>query len=261
MISNIKELARNIQIIARFAGYRYFKYAFTKNFGLRVVSRPFNNQDSVIILAPHPDDEVIGCGGALALAARASARVGVIYITNGSHGTTSGKKDSNLIKARRREALVGLKVIGKNIRTKFLGFDDGGYRHNDNAAIQIASLIQKEPGFVHVFTPWYFDDNSDHVEVTKTLLLALNLIDKSQIKIWQYEVWAPLVANTILPIGKVASKKVAAIKNHKSQTYCRNYESATLGLNNFRAMAADTKEPCEAFFVTDVKTIKKIFKL
>lgn len=261
MIKNFKELARNIQIIARFGGYRYFKYAFVKNFGLQKVTRPFNKRDLVIVLAPHPDDEVIGCGGALALAVRASARVGVIYITNGSHGTTSGKKDNSLIKARRREALAGLKVIGKNIRTKFLGFDDSGYRHNDNAATQIASLIQKEHGIIHIFTPWYFDDNSDHVEVTKTLLLALNLIDKSQIKIWLYEVWAPLVANTILPIGKVASKKVAAIKKHKSQTYCRNYESATLGLNNFRAMTADTKEPCEAFFTTDAETFKKLFSI
>ena len=40
----------------------------------------------IVVLAPHMDDEVFGCGGTIALAADAGARVTFVYVTDGSKG-------------------------------------------------------------------------------------------------------------------------------------------------------------------------------
>ncbi|MBE9572531.1 MAG: PIG-L family deacetylase, partial [Proteobacteria bacterium] len=47
----------------------------------------------VLALAPHPDDETIGCGGSLAIHANAGDPVKVVFLTNGARGDTSGKTE------------------------------------------------------------------------------------------------------------------------------------------------------------------------
>ncbi len=46
---------------------------------------PFNNADRVLILAPHPDDEDIGCAGVIQRALKSGAKVKIMYLTNGDH--------------------------------------------------------------------------------------------------------------------------------------------------------------------------------
>ncbi len=46
---------------------------------------PFKKTDRVLILAPHPDDEAIGCAGVIQQALAAGAQVKVVYLTNGDH--------------------------------------------------------------------------------------------------------------------------------------------------------------------------------
>src|SRR5438105_15586989 len=56
--------------------------------GTATVSDPFGALgagDRVMVIAPHPDDEVIATGGVLALAASRGARVRVVYVTDGGH--------------------------------------------------------------------------------------------------------------------------------------------------------------------------------
>src|SRR5919109_1403506 len=43
----------------------------------------------VVVLAPHMDDEVFGCGGTIALAADAGARVTFVYVTGASKSAAS----------------------------------------------------------------------------------------------------------------------------------------------------------------------------
>ena len=56
---------------------------------------PYQSSDltgkRVLMLAPHPDDETIGCGGSLALHAGAGDPIKVVFLTNGAKGDTSGR--------------------------------------------------------------------------------------------------------------------------------------------------------------------------
>ncbi len=74
----------------------------------------------VLVIAPHPDDEVLFAGGVLDAAVRAGQRVSVIVITNGDFGC---ERDGWARQDETLEALATLGVAERDVR--FLGYPDG----------------------------------------------------------------------------------------------------------------------------------------
>jgi len=100
--------------------------------------REFINNDRVLILAPHPDDEVMATGGVIQKALKAKAKVKVLFLTNGDHNepafivyekrlTMRKGEFIHMGQVRRKESLEALKKLGlaeKNC--VFLGYPDFG---------------------------------------------------------------------------------------------------------------------------------------
>ena len=70
----------------------------------------------VLVFAPHPDDETIGCGGSLALHIKAGDPVKVVFLTNGAKGDSSGEIA--------KESYVELRKDEANKACAFLGVTD-----------------------------------------------------------------------------------------------------------------------------------------
>ncbi|MDD2679299.1 MAG: PIG-L family deacetylase [Candidatus Omnitrophica bacterium] len=99
---------------------------------------PFSNKDRVLVLAPHPDDENIGCGGVIQRAVKSGAKVKIIYLTNGDHNEFAFivfKKrliifNSEFVamgKVREEEAKKAMKILGVDESNLiFLGYPDYG---------------------------------------------------------------------------------------------------------------------------------------
>lgn len=99
---------------------------------------PFNKSDRILILAPHPDDETIACGGVIQKALRQGAAVNVAYLTNGDHNefafivyekrlTFRKGEFIYMGRVRRNEAIRAMKVLGlKEEDLTFLGYPDFG---------------------------------------------------------------------------------------------------------------------------------------
>ncbi len=99
---------------------------------------PFTASDRVIIVAPHPDDEVLGAGGAIQQALAAGADVRIIYLTNGDHNQVAFKlyklalhlsaRDYLTFGERRRnEAIAATGSLGLPAdHLTFLGYPDWG---------------------------------------------------------------------------------------------------------------------------------------
>lgn len=98
----------------------------------------FNQEDRVLILAPHPDDEAIGTGGVIQKALKAGAKVRVVCFTNGDHNelafivyerriTFRRGEFIHLGEIRRKETILGMKSLGLNENDiVFLGYPDFG---------------------------------------------------------------------------------------------------------------------------------------
>lgn len=212
-----------------------------------VISSDQPNQ-TVLILAPHPDDEVFGCGGTLAFHRRRGDVVHVIYLTDGSRGTASGRQDKSLIAQREQEVRAGLQVLG-DAETQFWRFSDGSFRINKTSTGLLKGQLETiRPDVVYV--PWFGDDHPDHRVVVPLMVEALSLLKvKHRCEIRQYEVWTPLIPNRIVLIGDVIEEKIRAMEAHQSQLGNRIYRDGILGLNAYRGAMAAFSEPAEAFLV------------
>jgi len=102
---------------------------------------PIEKNDRVLIFAPHPDDETIGCAGIIQQALKAGADVHVVYLTNGDHNEFAFivyKKELILTTSefiqmgelRKKEAVKAMQLLGLNrFRLVFLGYPDYGTFH------------------------------------------------------------------------------------------------------------------------------------
>jgi LmbE family N-acetylglucosaminyl deacetylase len=105
---------------------------------------PFSKEDRVLVLAPHPDDEDLGCGGAIQRALKAGAQVKVVYLTCGDNNIFSivfynkflfplkllflkNKDFVDLGHQRVHEAINAMRILGvKESDLTFLGYPDHG---------------------------------------------------------------------------------------------------------------------------------------
>ena len=99
---------------------------------------PFKDTDRVLILAPHPDDESIGCAGIIQEALKKGANVHVLYLTNGDHNqfafivyekrlTLRKNEFIHMGEVRRLEAINAMRLLGLNeSRLIFMGYPDFG---------------------------------------------------------------------------------------------------------------------------------------
>lgn len=100
--------------------------------------QPFKKGERVLILAPHPDDESIGCAGVIQRALAAGAEVKVLYLTNGDHNelafivyekrlTVRRTEFIHMGQVRKAEALKAMELLGlKKSDLIFLGYPDFG---------------------------------------------------------------------------------------------------------------------------------------
>ena len=105
--------------------------------GIKVIE-PITKGDRILILAPHPDDETIGCAGIIQQALSAGAQVQVVYLTNGDHNqiafivyekrlTLRKGEFIHMGEVRRQEAIKAMALLGLDENNLvFLGYPDFG---------------------------------------------------------------------------------------------------------------------------------------
>lgn len=176
-----------------------------------IVVTPKAPAGSVLILAPHPDDEIIGPGGALQMHLKNQDPVTVLYLTDGRGGVLS---DITLVPIRRREA----EAIATAYPFKQIFWDIPDSRlTNDPATVQALSkiLAQTRPDFIYL--PSFFDRQHDHFAANKLLVKTLQQMDATTPTILGYEIWDNIsYPNYILNISTVFEKKAAMMRMYET---------------------------------------------
>jgi LmbE family N-acetylglucosaminyl deacetylase len=118
---------------------------------------------SAVILAAHPDDEVLGAGGIIALLADAGSRLRVIAVTDGE-ASHPGADPAALARRRAQERADALRALGASgAEVLRLGLPDAGLAGRDaDVAAAIADLVT---GFDACLAPWEGDVHADHEAV------------------------------------------------------------------------------------------------
>lgn len=197
-----------------------------------------------LVLSPHPDDDIFGCGGTMCRFTRKGARFRVVYLTDGRFGSDRIPPEE-LIGIRRKEAEEALRVVGCSDFV-FLGNMDLGLRCDQGNIDGLRSILTDfRPSAL--FLPSFEDLHPDHV--TTNRLAARVLKDyEDEVECFSYEVMAPVRPNVFVDITDVVGLKIEAIRQHRSQNEVVDYAEKIIGLNSFRSIHVDRSiKYCEAF--------------
>ncbi len=201
---------------------------------IRAASAPFANLDEIIgsgglvVLAPHPDDESLGCGGLLCAAAEHGRRTAVIAVTDGrkSHPSSPSIDAEALAKLRAAELHAAVTTLHPSIALHALGFHDCDVPAAPPASDAAVDTILSVVDALHataLITTWRGDPHKDHVA---TDALARQVATRRPgLKLWSYPVWgrfsetgAPMPEMILrFDTGAARTTKTAAIACHRSQ--------------------------------------------
>ncbi len=202
----------------------------------------------VLVVAPHMDDEVIGCGGTLLLHRALQSEVRVVFVSDSSGAVNDPGLAKNLHGIRRAEMMKVSDVLALASVVE-LGFADGSLMSHEEA---IASRLAEELRSyrpAQVLCPFPADGHADHQATAVALALATRLAGW-QGEVLAYEVWSTLWPNMAVDIGTVADEKARLIRMYVSEMGDRDYAAAVLGLNRYRGMQHRV-EVAEAFHRCD----------
>jgi len=199
---------------------------------------PFHSSDPtgkrVLVLAPHPDDETIGCGGTLVLHALAGDPVRVIFLTNGAKGDISGRFDrETYIRIRQQEARSACACLGIT-DIEFWPFEDRElYRTEFTVKMLMDQIATYRPELIYAPSPFEF--HPDH-RAASSLGQRVMANCNARTELMFYEVNQPVQVNRLVDITPVLDRKKQALRCYQSQLQERPYDDISLALSRFRSM-------------------------
>jgi LmbE family N-acetylglucosaminyl deacetylase len=216
--------------------------------------------ERLLVLAPHPDDEVIGCGGVVAQHLDGGSRVRVVVATDGGQAGVPATREEES-----RNALALLCGAGDPAgEITFLGYPDRELAaHRDELSYRLAAILREyRPDLILVASPIEF--HPDHLALATAFCELIQrdetlFADLAIAKVAFYEVGQPLRPNAIVDISSVAERKYAAIAAHASQLAFRDYAAYARGLNAYRAMTMPANVHfAEAYYVIALPELRNI---
>ncbi|MFP5246551.1 MAG: PIG-L family deacetylase, partial [Thermoanaerobaculia bacterium] len=206
--------------------------------------------ERLLVLAPHPDDEVIGCGGLVAQHLREGRAVHIVVATDGAEGGEAAAREEE---SRRAIATLGDATL------EFLRLPDRSLGDDAMPALR-NELLAFRPDLILVPSPIEF--HPDHAALARVFCELVQRDDMlfaelAVARVAFYEVNQPLRPNALVDISDVAEAKFAAIAQHASQLAVRDYVAYTRGLNAFRAMTLPAGTQFgEAYFVLGLPKLR-----
>ena len=205
-----------------------------------ILHPPIPNK-KILVIAPHPDDEIFGAGGTLIQAIQAGSEVKTLYLTRGNAKSAAVAES---------EAQTVADKLGYKI--EFMNYHAGQLPVDDDCVKQFSDIVNAYSPDI-LFIPFCLDDHDDHRRASHILLLANKKHPfASEIEIWAYQVYTSVIPSVVVDITSVASQKESAIRLWKSQMEKRDWVQFSLGLNAHNVRYLPYNKPggyAETFFV------------
>ena len=185
-----------------------------------------------VVIAPHPDDEALACGGLLALLALAGTEAHVVLVTDGaaSHPGSASFPPARLAAVREAEIRAAVRVLGHGANVHALGLPDGaaprpGEPGFADATERLRTLLARLAPDTLVL-PWRRDPHPDHVATWHMGDTACPPhVRRVEVPVWAWHrggaesaPQADEAAAWRLDVSPVLNVKHAAIAAHVSQT-------------------------------------------
>ncbi|MEI7917971.1 MAG: PIG-L family deacetylase [Candidatus Saccharibacteria bacterium] len=211
----------------------------------------------VLIIAPHQDDEIIGCGGLICYAIEKKWLVEVAHVFLGTSGIPYVDDPSTCATIRNQEALDAAEISGYKVLDN-LGFIDRDRSADSQIQSAIIKLIRRQKPDV-ILLPHKGESDLEHQIVytagKEAVWLSATNVSKGneatithKIKVLYYEVWKPIDNPVILlDISRYISNKQTLLSAFKTQMEVSGWLEGIIGLNAYRGVINKGKGYVEAF--------------
>lgn len=200
-----------------------------------------------LVIAPHADDDVLGCGGLLAKLAARGAAIHVLFLTDSAGGNEVTEHQQQYAERRRHEARAALELLGIS-SIEHLDLPDGRldqFMGLASGAIE-RTLIEVRPELLLAVSP--LEVTSDHQAAFAALHRTLSGLRGggeldaavAELKILLYEINHPGYPDVLVDVSAEIQALTEAIKKHSSQLDLHNYLKAAIGIRRYRTLSLPT---------------------
>ncbi len=191
----------------------------------------------ILVVAPHPDDESIGCGGTIRLHFERGDRVAVVFLTSGELGLKHLPREEAW-RVRECEAERASEILGIQALSFLRGPDWYLSERVEEAGAALVPVLQRESPEM-IYLPHPGEWHPDHNACLPIVLAGLARVSIAAPRLLTYEIWTPLPeydhGENITPVLR---HKVRAIRAHRSQVEQLRYDRGVRGLNQYRGAIA-----------------------
>lgn len=184
----------------------------------------------VLVLAPHPDDEVFGCAGSLVRHIQAGCQVEVIVLTEGAFGAAPDQKNQ-VIATRQAESCAAAALLGYPPPT-FWCLPDRGLDYGEALILRVMDAIRTVNADL-VYAPSLTEIHPDHRTLAMVAVEAIRRLGAG-VRLAMFEIGVPLSPNVLLDISDLAELKLRAMRCFASQLALQPYDDHIAALNRFR---------------------------
>ena len=220
----------------------------------------------VLVIAPHPDDELAGPGGVLLRHAAQGDDISIVVVFDGTLGDPRGRYAGQDYKAiREGESRSVAREFLNTGDVTFLGFMDGVTEGNvddiypdlppdprdkrrvliDGLARHLQAQVERVKPRV-LYYPWVGEVHTDHwacgLAIERLRAHRPDLF--TSCAVMGFEVWSTLTPSCIVEITEVMDRKIEAIRRYESQMAYAPLDDILRGMNQYRAMLLPWNEPC-----------------
>jgi LmbE family N-acetylglucosaminyl deacetylase len=176
----------------------------------------------LLVVAPHPDDEVVAAWALMRQLRRRGAQVTVLVVSDGgaSHPQSRSWPRARLVAERRRETRRALRELGVTPdRIRFLNLPDGGLAHRpDRLAAALGGALRRRAPPDLIVAPMADDAHADH----RAIAVALAALPRRGEHRLGYRVWPEGAARSLhglaVPLGPAIDAKRRSVRSYRTQT-------------------------------------------
>jgi len=197
----------------------------------------------VLVIAPHPDDEILGAAGLIIKAKKSGCHISIIFLT-------SGAVDNYVViekEARQVSDKIGVDDV------YFLRMLDGGIIDVNVDETELQKVVGKcRPDIISL--PFIFDGHTDHIYTNK-LICNIDFEDSKKIDFWAYQIYSSIPTNVVIDITSIVDYKFDLMKVYKSQLNDFDFINWNKGLNAWNSVQLKSKQGkyAECYFVVPFK--------
>ena len=208
----------------------------------------------VLVLAPHPDDEVFGCGGAIMRHVNSGSLLQVVIVSDGEYRAESAQQAA-YSELRRAESTKAAEILGYG-EPVFWGLPDRGLEYCEFLVQRIAQAINTLDADL-VYAPSIYEMQPERRALGMAALEAVRR-SRTKLKLAMYEVGVPMPRpNLLLDISALRERKQQAMACFASQLAERPSDQHITALNRFRTYTLSASvTAAEAYFLVQTDELK-----